>query len=311
MPTILVVDDSATDRKLAGAVLEQMGDTTVCYFGNAMTAVDQLPLLRPDVIVCEIDLPEIDGWDLLREVHRRYPRLPVIFMAGRGSEDVAMRAMEENAAGYVPKRRVKSDLAATVERVLLLASLEHQSARLLRRLKQVEMTFVLENNANELVALAKQLRESVQIQWQCDEVHILRIGVAIEEALINACYHGNLELSSSLRDQDDELYRRLASERAQQSPFAQRRVTVQFQCGLRSFHCTIRDEGPGFDPNTLPDPFSDKSLQRPSGRGLTLIRAFMDEVRFNDQGNEITLFKRRPPLATRVFNSDELALAGR
>ena len=42
-----------------------------------------------------------------------------------------------------------------------------------------------------------------------------------------------------------------------------------------------------------------------------LIRAFMDEVRFNDQGNEITLFKRRPPLATRVFNSDELALAGR
>ena len=135
--------------------------------------------------------------------------------------------------------------------------------------------------------------------------------MAIEEALINACYHGNLELSSSLRDQDDDLYRQLARDRARQAPYAQRRVTVQFHCGQRSLHCTIRDDGPGFDPHSLPDPFSAESLTRPSGRGLTLIRSFMDEVRFNDQGNEITLFKRRPPLLKRVLNSDELAMAGR
>ena len=72
-----------------------------------------------------------------------------------------------------------------------------------------------------------------------------------------------------------------------------------------------RDDGPGFDPHSLPDPFSEESLTSPSGRGLTLIRSFMDEVRFNDQGNEITLFKRRPPLSKRVLNSDELAMAGR
>ena len=311
MPTILVVDDSAMDRKRAGAVLEKMEDTTVCYFGNAMTAIEQLPLLRPDAIVSEIDLPDVDGWELLREVHRRYPRLPVIFMVGQGSVDAAMRAMEENAAGYVPKRRVNSDLAVTVERVLLMASSQHQTARLQRRLQQVEMTFVLENDPSELVDLAKHLSEAVRAHWQCDEVHLLRIGMAFEETLVNACYHGNLELSSSLRDQDDELYRRLARERAQQSPYAQRRVTVQFQCGMRSLICTVRDEGPGFDPDSLPDPFSEESLMRPSGRGLTLIRSFMDEVRFNDQGNEITLFKRRPPLATRVIDSHELAFAGR
>ena len=60
------------------------------------------------------------------------------------------------------------------------------------------------------------------------------------------------------------------------------------------FRCVIRDEGPGFNPEMLPDPFSSESLERPSGRGLTLIRAFADEVTFNDQGNEITLMMRRP-----------------
>ena len=87
---------------------------------------------------------------------------------------------------------------------------------------------------------------------------------------------------------------------------------MQFHCGPQSLCCTIRDEGPGFGPDALPDPFAEESLTRPSGRGLTLIRSFMDVVRFNDQGNEITLFKRRPPSSpTGVLNCDELAVVGR
>jgi anti-sigma regulatory factor (Ser/Thr protein kinase) len=243
-------------------------------------------------------------------VKKQMPDLPVVLMTNQGSEDVAIQALEGSAAGYVPKRRLLQDLAGTVERVLAKTNHERQLSRVMRRITQQESTLVIENDAGLLVALAAQLRESVQTFWQCDEVQVLRIGMAIEEALINACYHGNLELSSSLRDQDDDLYQRLARERARQSPFAQRRVTVQFYCGLRSMRCTIRDEGPGFDPHLLPNPFSDESLIRSSGRGLTLIRSFMDEVRFNDRGNEITLFKRRPPSPTRVLDSDELAIAG-
>lgn len=311
MPTFLVVDDSAVDRKLAGSVLEKLEDANVCYFGNGSLALEHLPLLRPDLVVSDIHMPEMDGLQLVAELHRRYPRLPVVVMTSQGSEDLAIQALETSAAGYVPKRRLAQDLGGTVERVLAQAFHERQLSRVMRRLHQQESTFILENDASLLVALALQLRESVHAFWQCDEVQILRIGMAIEEALINACYHGNLELSSSLRDQDDDLYRRLARERARQSPYAQRRITVQFQCGPRSFLCVIRDEGPGFDPDALPNPFSEESLTRPSGRGLTLIRSFMDEVRFNDLGNEITLFKCRPASPKRVLNSEELSFAGR
>ena len=55
----------------------------------------------------------------------------------------------------------------------------------------------------------------------------------------------------------------------------------------------IRDEGPGFDVSGLPDPTDPANLDRPCGRGMLLMRTFMDNVIYNDRGNEVTLFKER------------------
>jgi anti-sigma regulatory factor (Ser/Thr protein kinase) len=55
----------------------------------------------------------------------------------------------------------------------------------------------------------------------------------------------------------------------------------------------VRDEGPGFDPSILPDPTDPANLEKVSGRGLLLIRTFMDEIHHDDHGREITMVKRR------------------
>ncbi len=55
----------------------------------------------------------------------------------------------------------------------------------------------------------------------------------------------------------------------------------------------IRDEGSGFDRSELPDPTDPENLLKSSGRGVMLMQTFMDEVIFNDRGNEVTLIKRR------------------
>jgi anti-sigma regulatory factor (Ser/Thr protein kinase) len=54
----------------------------------------------------------------------------------------------------------------------------------------------------------------------------------------------------------------------------------------------IADEGPGFDPNSLPDPTDPANLESVGGRGLLLIQTFMDEMRFNAAGNQITIVKQ-------------------
>jgi serine/threonine-protein kinase RsbW len=62
--------------------------------------------------------------------------------------------------------------------------------------------------------------------------------------------------------------------------------------GPGTLQATIRDEGLGFDPTAIPDPTRPENLSRPCGRGLFLMRQLLDEVSYNDLGNEVTLVLR-------------------
>jgi anti-sigma regulatory factor (Ser/Thr protein kinase) len=68
---------------------------------------------------------------------------------------------------------------------------------------------------------------------------------------------------------------------------------VETRCTGDEVMVLVRDEGKGFDPDSLPDPTEPENLERAYGRGMLLIRTFMDEVRHNERGNEITMVKRR------------------
>lgn len=120
-----------------------------------------------------------------------------------------------------------------------------------------------------------------------------RFGVAVHEALVNAMCHGNLEMSSALRQVDERAYFELLQERRRQTPYRHRRVQVHFQVRADDARCTVRDEGKGFNPDTIPDPTDPVNLAMVGGRGLLLIRLFTDQVVHNDRGNEITLIQRR------------------
>ena len=106
-------------------------------------------------------------------------------------------------------------------------------------------------------------------------------------------YHGNLELSSALREADCEAYHALAEQRTQQPPYRDRRVFVKATLTEDEAVFTVRDEGPGFDPSLLPDPTNPSNLEKVSGRGILLMRTFMDDVIYNDVGNCVRLVKRR------------------
>ena len=120
------------------------------------------------------------------------------------------------------------------------------------------------------------------------------MGVALEEALLNGIYHGNLEVSSDLKQDDDDAFNRLAARRRREEPYCQRRLHVHVRLDSETAVFVIRDEGPGFDLSKVPDPTDPENLLLPSGRGLLLIRMFMDDVKYNDAGNELTMIKKRP-----------------
>ncbi len=128
--------------------------------------------------------------------------------------------------------------------------------------------------------------------------------MALEEALNNAFYHGNLEISSKLKEDGSSRFVELAAEREVLSPWCQRSVQVTELVSAFGLWLTIQDSGKGFDVQAVMDRSNDPEEMFASGRGLMLMRAFADEMFFNCTGNEVTLVlysdgpERELPLGT-------------
>ena len=102
MPTVLVVDDSAVDRKLVKGLLTKQTDLEVALAATAEEALEILKDLRPELIVTDLVMPGMSGLELVAQVAERYPAVPVILMTAHGSEEIAVRALEvagEHAGG--------------------------------------------------------------------------------------------------------------------------------------------------------------------------------------------------------------------
>lgn len=99
------------------------------------------------------------------------------------------------------------------------------------------------------------------------ERELFGIRLSLEEALINALKHGN-----------------------RMDPT--KKVDISFTVEGDSFSVRVADEGEGFDPDEVPDPTLEENLERPSGRGLMLMRHYMDEVQFLGKGNIVVMTKR-------------------
>jgi CheY-like chemotaxis protein len=292
MATILVVDDAALDRKIAGACVQAEGCDAI-YATNGREALELIASDQPDVVLTDLRMSEINGLELVKQVRRDHPGLPVILMTAHGSEEVAAQALRAGAASYLPKKMLRQNLGDVLHNVLASIDVAEERAQVRELLERTEARFVLGYEPAGPRTLISYLQSDLKRVDFCDQASLLQVSTALTEALANAIDHGNLELDSKLRESEVNAYRQLGAQRASQSPYRDRRVHVTAGLTREAATYVIRDEGPGFDPATLPDPTDPENLLRASGRGVMLIRTFMDEVTFNAIGTEITMTKRR------------------
>jgi serine/threonine-protein kinase RsbW len=137
--------------------------------------------------------------------------------------------------------------------------------------KEGRMSFSLDSNmdsVSRVEAVADKLAEEAGL----DEDERFHVTMAVREATVNAVLHGN--------DYDPA-----------------KQITVSAENTGKALVFTIADQGKGLDPDTLPDPLAPENLLRGTGRGIFLIRSFMDEVHFRQlhPGTELTLVKNLAP----------------
>lgn len=120
----------------------------------------------------------------------------------------------------------------------------------------------------ETVDNAEQAASRIASEAGFNDEEVMQISMAVREAAVNAVLHGNAY--------DPE-----------------KKVKVDFETNLRDLVITIRDQGKGLDLNRIPDPLAPENLLKTSGRGIFLIRSFMDEVQIHPShtGTEIKLIK--------------------
>jgi CheY-like chemotaxis protein len=292
MVRILVVDDSPVDRKIAGACVEKEGGTAI-YAASGSEALEMIDRDRPDVVLTDLRMPEMDGLQLVKRIRRDHRSVPVMLMTAHGSEETAIAALKAGATSYVPKKALKQELGSALFIVLSAVEARRHRERVRGLLRHSESHFKLGYDPEAPAALVNHLENELANLNFCDEAGLFQVNAALSEALANAVEHGNLELDSTLREAHDGSYRRMHDERVRQSPYRDRRVRIDVTLSPNEATYVIQDEGPGFDTSTLPDPRDPENLVKAGGRGIMLIRTFMDDVRFNKSGNEITMVKRR------------------
>jgi CheY-like chemotaxis protein/anti-sigma regulatory factor (Ser/Thr protein kinase) len=293
MARILVVDDTPVDRQLVLGLLQELTDLEIICASNGKEALTLIGQLAPDVVLTDLQMPEMDGLQLVKKIRASYSHIPVLLMTAFGSEEIALNALQRGAANYVPKKNLAVDLVEAVDSVLAAATDLRAQRRLFSQLQRSEVFFEIENDLALIPPLVNYFKESVARIGLLDNTELIRITVALREALMNAVIHGNLEIGSEMRDTDLDAYYRLIEARRTQLPYAKRRVHIHAVESAEQVRYVIRDEGPGFDPAKIPDPTDPENMEKASGRGLLLIRTFTDEFAHNDLGNEITMVKHR------------------
>jgi CheY-like chemotaxis protein/anti-sigma regulatory factor (Ser/Thr protein kinase) len=294
MPIILVVDDSRFDRRLIGGLLEKDIDWLVEYADNGVEALERMRIATPDVVVTDLLMPGMDGLQFVAAVRDEFSGVPVIVVTGQGSEALASRALRTGAASYVPKTHLADGLLETVEQVVSLSASNRNLGRLMQSATLLRHEFRLGNDPATIAIFIDFVQRTMDQLEFCPQARRMHVAVALEEAMLNAMYHGNLELPrGSLTEVRKDLHANLRSEiidqRLAESPFAERSVYVRFEATPQNVTFVIRDEGKGFDISSMAPPDANESVPGHGGRGLVLIRNFMDCVEFNEQGSEIRM----------------------
>ena len=290
MSQVLIVDDSATDRKLAGRLLEKRG-VDVRYAEHGRDALDQVRHERPDMIVCDLQMPEMNGLELVEAVRANFPAIPVILMTAQGSEQIASEALQRGAASYVPKSGLAQHLAETVERILMAAEADALHSRLMHSLVSDSCEFCVANDPELIGPLVGHVQELLRCLPLGDQAERLRVSVAVKHALMIADHHGNLELPVDLTADDDE-FERLLDERRAQTPYSERSVQFRAEVSRDEAVFTITHDGPGIAFDQLPDDINLRSTGQSWLGGFVMLPAVMDDIQYSADGRTLSLLKK-------------------
>ena len=272
MVTALIVEDHEDAAQLAAGIMRYHGYDPVIA-GDGESGLEMARRIHPDVVLLDLMLPDITGFDVCRRLRtdRQTMLTPIVMVTGMPGEDARIQGFRVGANGYVSKPYKIDDLFQAVT-----------DARAWRASMEVEnLQGEIHVELNSEITLLNDLNDFLLNLCQTtpfNHEQVMHLRQAMMEMAQNAIEWGNKHNSEML-------------------------VTIRYRVYDDRIEIIVRDQGGGFDRNNLPhaaggeDPFThldvrDKLGLRAGGFGLMITKGMVNDLTYNDVGNEVTLTKR-------------------
>ncbi|MFC1851784.1 response regulator [candidate division CSSED10-310 bacterium] len=258
---ILIVDDEDTIITMLTHMLEFEGYKTRSAL-NGQAALSAVHDNKPSLIILDLMMPGISGFEVCKELktQREYSPIPVIMLTAKKGFDDRVTGLRVGANDYITKPFNIDELLNSIEKQLI-------NSKKMREQEGIESTAKFEVTSD--FTYIKQVNDLIMRifgQTNLTEEEIVEFEYCLNEALINAVEHG------SGLDPDKLVY-------------------VSYTLKKDKLIIEIEDEGQGFDFRSVADPTTEENILNPRGRGIFIMKNYMDEVFYNEKGTKITLIK--------------------
>ncbi len=261
---ILVVDDDEMICQLLRDILNRNNMDVVPAY-NAKHALEELSRQKIDVVLTDVNMPGMNGIVLMEEIKKLSPDLPVIIMTGGGTEEIAVKALQRGALNFCRKPFNIPEISSVIKKGLEAKKLSDKQKEIMHFLV-VNFCFDIPSDVIYIKGLIHYIYQGAKQLGFPENEFTMRVRVAIDEAIVNAIRHGNKFDKN-------------------------KRVKIDVTISPDKLQVKIIDEGNGFDVSAIPDPKDPENLHNEGGRGVLLMGYYMDEIKYNDKGNEVVLTK--------------------
>ncbi|MEZ6139390.1 MAG: ATP-binding protein [Zavarzinella sp.] len=291
-PCLVIVGDPST-TEIDQEVLIELELNWEVHFTKSLFETLEYTTQRPaDLVLIDLGQDQEDLLEMVDALTRQASGTPIILMSAPYEVHVALEGIRRGARHHFPRELLQKEPTAVVrllEETARTAKMQSISSKLLNR---NDLQFTLNANRREISPVIERIHHEMVASGHFCPTSAGQFRVAIEEAVLNAMLHGNLEVSSQLRQDGDGPFDQLVAERSRIAPYCQRKVHIMVGISVSETVIDIVDEGPGFDISRVPDPTEDGRVYQIGGRGILLMRAFSTQLQYFGKGNHVRLIKK-------------------
>lgn len=258
--SILIIDDEEEIRTSLSEIVEELGLTPLTA-QDGLEALNVLKSKKIDLIITDLMMPKMDGLNFIVKSREFNPSLPIAVISGYGDAKNATLALTRGAFNFITKPFTIKEVENVIRKGIRLRELSLGTDKLLQNvLNQTEI--VIPSYPHLLSSVTLYIIKECQWRGIDNENVLNNISVCTDEILTNALVHGN-------------------------SKNPDKNISAILNFDAEKFTLTVKDEGEGFDAKKFSRQLKGNRTEIPTKRGLFIVEYLMDEVSFNEKGNEI------------------------